>query len=100
MEIVLIILLSWFAVDTKMELTDLQNQPPKIVKVIQIQEVEIPIPVDCPKPKDIVEPNLAIIELAEVDKENYSKVANAYVVSLNQCMSYAEQQEKILDSYR
>ena len=91
---------SWYAIDTKIELEDLKNQPPRLERVIEIQVVEVPIDAECPIPKNIQVPHLTVNDLTEEDKKNYGKVADAYVVSLNSCMNYAEQQKVILDSYR
>jgi len=97
---IVILLMGWLTVDAKMELNDLKNQPPKIVEVIKIVEVDIPVATQCPIPKDIKKPVLEITKLTPTDRGNFDKIANSYVVSLNQCMSFAEQQENVLNSYR
>jgi len=98
--LIAVLLSGYFAVDAKMELNELKKQPPKIVTVIKTVEVEIPIATQCPIPDDITKPVLEISKLTPADKDDFRKVASSYVVSLAQCMSYAEQQEQQLDSYR
>lgn len=66
----------------------------------EIREVRIPVPAQCKKPKEIPVPNLPINDLTSEDYEDYEKVAKTYASSLKVCMSYAEQQKAILDSYR
>ena len=92
--------MSWFTYDAKMELKELKAQPPKVVEVIKIVNVDVPVATQCEQPDDIIKPVLEISKLKPTDSENYRKIADAYVISLTQCMSYAEQQEAILDSYR
>ena len=91
---------SYYAIDTKVELETLRDQPPRIIKEIQVKEVMIPVAAQCPIPDTIKKPDLLIHKLSKEDYEDYDKVSNAYVISLTQCMGYAEQQTIILDGYR
>ena len=100
LSIIYAVFVTYYAVDTKLELNELEDQPPRIVKQIKIQRVEIPVAMECPKPKDIRPPELLVNSLTDGDYGDYDKVANAYVVSLNQCMSYATEQKVVLDGYR
>lgn len=103
MEIIILIysvLVSYYAVDTKVELETLRDQPPRIIKEIQVKEVMVPVAAQCPIPAPIKKPDLLIHKLTKMDYEDFSKVSNAYVISLTQCMGYAEQQTIILDGYR
>ncbi len=97
---ILVGVLGWFSVDTKLELEELRDQPPRIERVVEIQEVLVPVAAKCPEPDLIPPPELAINDLTEEDRGNFGKVADAYVLSLTACMSYAEQQKIILDGYR
>lgn len=94
------ILITWYAIDTKVELEDLKDEPPRIVKQIDVEEVFISVAARCPAPDDIVKPELLIYDLDPSDYNDFNKISNAYTVSLNQCLSYAEQQEVVLDGYR
>ena len=67
---------------------------------IIIKEVYIPVPAECPKPKDVIEPEYSINSLTEADKGNYQKIAKAYVNSYLKCKRYSKEQETLLDVYR
>ena len=100
LSIIYAVLVTYYAVDTKIELNDLKEQPPRIITEIKIQEVFIPVAAECPVADKINKPELMIHILTDEERTDISKLRDAYVISLSQCMSYAEEQESILDGYR
>jgi hypothetical protein len=66
----------------------------------EIVEVMIPVKAQCPKPDPITKPQLPVNSLTQEDKNNHEKIAKQYAASIAVCMSYAEEQEEVLNSYR
>ena len=94
------IMVTWYAIDTKIDLEKEKKKPPVVIEKVVTKEVKIPVTMECPKPPEIQKPVYAIEFLTAEDSDNYDKSANSYVKTVGQCFSYSKQQEEILNGYR
>lgn len=73
---------------------------PQVIKEVEIQEVEVMVPVDYPEPPEIVEIILPIDNMEGISKDEYDKIAKAYANSIVILKNQNQELIAIIDSYR